>query len=78
MGLFRAEPGSRFERTPASILFALRLLWEKGLPELIEATRILAERKVRTILRCRSAISRQPERGACGAGRLCAPMIMAY
>lgn len=48
---FRPEPGRRFDRTPVSILFASRLLWEKGLAELIEAAHILAERKLSATVR---------------------------
>lgn len=48
---FCPDPRRRFDRTPLSILFASRLLWEKGLAELIEATRILWERRVAAVVR---------------------------
>jgi len=48
---FRPDPARRFDRTPVSILFASRLLWEKGLDELIEAARTLHARKIDAIVR---------------------------
>ena len=48
---FRMDPRRRFDRTPVSILFASRLLWEKGLAELIEAARILRDRNVAVVVR---------------------------
>jgi glycosyltransferase involved in cell wall biosynthesis len=56
---FSPDPQRRFDRTPVSILFASRLLWEKGLAELIEATRMLSERRVSAVVR----IAGEPDPG---------------
>jgi glycosyltransferase involved in cell wall biosynthesis len=56
---FRPDPQRRFDRTPVSILFASRLLWEKGLAELIEATRTLSERHVSAVV----SIAGEPDPG---------------
>jgi glycosyltransferase involved in cell wall biosynthesis len=48
---FRVDPHRRFDRKPVSILFASRLLWEKGLAELIEAADILRDRGIAAIVR---------------------------
>jgi len=56
---FRPDPERRFDRTPVSILFASRLLWEKGLAELVEAARILSARKLDAIVR----IAGEPDPG---------------
>lgn len=56
---FRPDPQRRFDRTPVTILFASRLLWEKGLAELIEAAQMLAERRVPAIVR----IAGEPDPG---------------
>jgi glycosyltransferase involved in cell wall biosynthesis len=52
---FHPDPQRRFDRTPVTILFASRLLWEKGLAELIEAARMLSERRVPAIVRIAGA-----------------------
>lgn len=52
---FRPDPVRRFDRTPVSILFASRLLWEKGLAELVEAAGILSARKLDAVVRVAGA-----------------------
>ena len=52
---FMPAPQRRFDRVPVSILFASRLLWEKGLAELIEAAAILHGRGVPAVLRIAGA-----------------------
>ena len=48
---FHVDPQRRYDRRPVSILFASRLLWEKGLAELVEAARILHDRDVPAVIR---------------------------
>ena len=47
---FRPSADRRFDRAPFTILFASRLLWEKGVAELIEAAHILRERKFSAVV----------------------------
>ena len=56
---FRPDPQRRFDRAPMAILFASRLLLEKGVVELVEAARLLRERKVDVVVR----IAGQPDPG---------------
>ncbi|MEO8740898.1 MAG: glycosyltransferase family 4 protein, partial [Casimicrobiaceae bacterium] len=51
--------GRRFDRQPVSILFASRLLLDKGIVELVEAARLLRERGIATVVR----IAGQPDSG---------------
>jgi glycosyltransferase involved in cell wall biosynthesis len=56
---FRPSAVRNFDHPQLSVLFASRLLWEKGVADVVEAARVLRERKINAVVR----IAGEPDAG---------------